>query len=415
MNEAGGLRQLLPILLIQFIGSLGLSIVLPFLIVVVLEYGGNAVVYGIVSATYAAFQLVGAPWLGKLSDRVGRRKILLVSQGGTLLAWLLFAVAFFLPETTLLDVRGGMLGAFALTLPLLVIVLARALDGITGGNVSVATAYLSDISTPATRKRNFGWMSAAASLGFIVGPALAGLVAEVQLFGKTNLLPVLLAAVISAVALIVIWVFLRDVRKANANGTTGDQHSELSLKQALRLPGVPALLGLYFVLYIGFNFFYVAFPVYATEGMAWTTLRLGVFFSVLSGVLVLVEGPLMSYLGDKFSDRALYLSGGVILAVGFATMTVLAQDWLYVSAVLFGLGNGLMWPSFISMLATAAGDEYQGAIQGLGSSFGSAAAIIGLLVGGVAYGAMGAGVFWVSATAIGVAVIGGIWRVGGEG
>lgn len=391
---------LAPILLVQFIGAFGLSVVLPVLIVVVLDFGGDEVVYGIVSATYPAFQLVGAPWLGRLSDRVGRRRVLLVSQAGTLLAWLLFAGAFFLPQTRLVDVDDGWLGAFALTVPLALVMAARALDGLTGGNVSVATAYLADASTPATRKRNFGWMAAATSTGFIVGPALAGLLAATPVLGRANLLPVLAAAAISAVALAVIGSLLHDVRAPRTDDLP------LTLKRAARLPGVPLLLGLYFVIYLGFNFFYVAFPVYATAGMGWSPTRLGIFFSVLSAVLVVVQGPLMSRLGDRVPDRALYTVGGLVLAGGFATMVVLPQNWLYASAVLFGLGNGLMWPSFLSLLATAAGDGYQGAVQGLGSSFGSAAAIIGLLVGGVLYGQLGAGVFALSAGAIALAAVG---------
>ena len=410
MSTAPGLRPLLPILAVQFVGALGLSVVLPFLIAVVLDFGGDAVAYGVVSASYAAFQLVGAPWLGRLSDRVGRRRVLLLSQAGTLLAWGLFGLAFFLPPRTLAHVGGG--GAFALTLPLLVVFLARALDGLTGGNVSVATAYLADRSTPATRKRNFGYLSAATSLGYIVGPALGGLVTEVPLMGRDNLLPIALAGLISAVALALISFGLEDDRRGPALTRSGDTagaaagDDTLSLKRALRLPDVPRLLALYFLLYLGFNFFYVAFPVYATEGMAWSTLRLGVFFSVLSAVLVAVEGPLMGYLSDRVGDRRLYLVGGVILAAGFASMTVLRDGGLYASAALFGLGNGLMWPSFVSLLSTAAGDRYQGAIQGLGSGFGSAAAIVGLLAGGVAYGVLGAGVFWISAAAIGLAALG---------
>ena len=424
---AAGLRALLPILAVQFVGALGLSVVLPFLITVVLDFGGNAVAYGVIGATYAAFQLVGAPWLGRLSDRVGRRRILLVSQAGTLLAWGLFAVAFFLPLETLAEFGGGGAGAFALTLPLLVIFLARALDGLTGGNVSVATAYLADRSTAQTRKRNFGYLSAATSLGYIVGPAFAGLVAEVPLMGRANLLPIALAGLISAVALALIYFGLErdeglgveELRgerlrdQGSADQGSKDEGSEdmtaggsLSLKQALRLPDVPRLLALYFLLYLGFNFFYVAFPVFATEGMAWSTLRLGVFFSVLSAVLVAVEGPLVGVLSDRVDDRRLYLVGGVVLAAGFASMTVLRDGGLYVSAALFGLGNGLMWPSFVSLLAAAAGDRYQGAVQGLGASFGSAAAIVGMLAGGVAYGALEANVFWVSAAAIGAAALG---------
>ena len=145
-----------PILLVNFIGTLGYSIILPFLIILVLDFGGNELIYGAIGATYSFFQLIGAPILGKWSDRFGRKKILLLSQAGTFLAWLLFVIALSIPMTTLTRVDSTLTGTFILTIPLLVLFGARALDGLTGGNVSVANAYLADVSTENNRKGNFG-------------------------------------------------------------------------------------------------------------------------------------------------------------------------------------------------------------------------------------------------------------------
>ncbi|HSH74890.1 MAG TPA: MFS transporter, partial [Longimicrobiales bacterium] len=131
---------LLPILLVNFIGTLGFGLVLPFLVFLVTDWGGNAFVYGLVGATYSAFQLVGAPILGRWSDRYGRRKVLLLSQAGTLVSWLIFLVAFALPVREVLTFESAATGPVVLTVPLLVVFVARALDGITGGNVSVANA-----------------------------------------------------------------------------------------------------------------------------------------------------------------------------------------------------------------------------------------------------------------------------------
>ncbi|MFQ5653082.1 MAG: MFS transporter, partial [bacterium] len=122
----------MPILLVNFIGTLGYSIILPFLIILVIKLGGNEVMYGTIGATYSFFQLIGAPILGRWSDRFGRKKILLLSQAGTFLAWLLFIIALRIPITTLARVDSSILGSFLLTLPLLVLFVARALDGITG-------------------------------------------------------------------------------------------------------------------------------------------------------------------------------------------------------------------------------------------------------------------------------------------
>ena len=165
--------SLFPILLVNFVGTLGFSIVLPFLVFVVMKFGGNAIVYGLLAATYPAFQLIGSPILGKWSDTYGRKKILLLSNIGTSIGWLLFLFALFLPSNSF-NIHIG-IGTFVVVVPLIVLFLARAIDGITGGNISIANAYLADLSSDATRSKNFGKMAISSNLGFIVGPALAGI------------------------------------------------------------------------------------------------------------------------------------------------------------------------------------------------------------------------------------------------
>jgi len=124
--------------LTNFIGTLGFSIVLAFLVFLVKDFGGNAIVFGILSATYPAFQLIGAPILGRWSDFYGRKKVLLLSNGGTVTGWIFFLLALFMPVEKLFSFDSALIGTFVITLPLLILFLARAIDGITGGNISVA-------------------------------------------------------------------------------------------------------------------------------------------------------------------------------------------------------------------------------------------------------------------------------------
>lgn len=142
MSTAKKQTQLFPILLTNFIGTLGFSIVLPFLVFLVKDFGGNAIVFGILfgilSATYPAFQLIGAPILGRWSDFYGRKKVLLLSNGGTVIGWIFFLLALFMPVEKLFSFDSALIGTFVITLPLLILFLARAIDGITGGNISVA-------------------------------------------------------------------------------------------------------------------------------------------------------------------------------------------------------------------------------------------------------------------------------------
>ncbi|CAN5194286.1 hypothetical protein BH18THE2_BH18THE2_38720 [soil metagenome] len=199
--------SLFPILLINFIGTLGFSIVLPFLVFLVIDIGGNAIVYGMLAATYPAFQLIGAPILGRLSDIHGRKKVLLLSHGGTLIGWVIFLIALFLPIKNLFSFDTTIVGMITISLPLVVLFFARAIDGLTGGNISVADAYVSDISSDENRSKNFGKMAISSNLGFVVGPALAGILGA-TIYGET--LPVLAALLLSLATLIVISFVLKE-------------------------------------------------------------------------------------------------------------------------------------------------------------------------------------------------------------
>ncbi len=388
--EINNKTTIFPILLVNFIGSLGFSIVLPFLVILVLDLGGNEVIYGILGATYSFFQLIGAPILGSWSDNVGRKKILLLSQAGTFLAWVIFLVALLLPNEQMLSVESKWLGSFILTIPLLLLFIARALDGITGGNISVANAYLSDISNDKNRKKNFGQMSAASNLGFVIGPAIAGILGSTQL---GNILPVIVALLISFIAIFLIAFRLKESLKFSTEKTETQERVKHSFWQILKLKNIPLLIGLYFLIYLAFNFFYVAFPVHSVQFLEWDIFRIGVFFSVLSGVMVIVQGPILFKLSNKITDKTLVITGNVILAGSFYLFTRDIDVAVFAGGVLFSIGNGIMWPSFLSILSSLAGEKYQGAVHGYGSSAGSLASIIGLLAGGILYAGLGSWIF----------------------
>jgi MFS family permease len=174
------------------------------------DFGGNSVIYGILSSIYPAFQLIGAPILGRWSDTFGRKKVLLISTAGTLIGWIIFLFALYIPKFDLIDIDTALMGAFTLSLPLVILFAARAIDGITGGNISVANAYIADLSDDKTRSKNFGKMAISSNLGFIVGPALAGILGG-TIYG--NILPVLVAIFVSFIAFFAIWIFLKESNK----------------------------------------------------------------------------------------------------------------------------------------------------------------------------------------------------------
>ena len=408
-------NSLLPLLLITFIGTVGFSIVLPFLVFLVTDLGGNAIVYGILTATYPAFQLIGAPMLGRWSDIYGRKKILLLSHGGTLAGWIIFLIALYLPVNNLFNIDAPLIGTFIITLPLAVLFLARVIDGLTGGNVSVADAYVADISSEEDRSKNFGKIAISSNLGFIVGPALAGILGA-TVYGAA--LPVLAALILSLVVMVVIVFTLKETKCSILTEIPEKKHvgrvfsfepkecyktanpARLKFRDVFKLKHISFLLVLYFLIFLGFNIFYTSFPIHAVSGLGWTVTQMGIFYAVLSGIMVLVQGPVLRKALKKFSEEQLVIIGSVILGTNF--ILYLSSDiiLIYGAAVLFAVGNGLMWPPVMSILANRAGTIYQGTVQGVANSFASLASIIGLMMGGLLYNMLGVATFLISAGVI---------------
>lgn len=393
--------SLLPLLTVNFIGTLGFSIVLPFLVFLVNRLGGNAFIYGLASSMYPAFQLIGAPILGRWSDIYGRKRVLLLSQFGTLLSWIIFLIALFLPVSTIFNVDSEVLGAFTFTLPLAVLFFARAFDGLTGGNVSVANAYLADITEEKDRNRNFGKMSISSNLGFIVGPALAGVLSVTE-YGEAA--PVLGAVVISLIGTAVIMYYIPESRECSLEGpadsedirkvfgyeikecgTAREKTGKPSFREVSKLPNIPYMLGLYFLIFLGFNIFYTSFPLHAIAALGWGIAEMGIYFTVLSCLLIIVQGSILPRLSKRYSDASLIIFGSLMLGTNFLLLIPGNIFLTYLATGFFAMGDGLMWPSFLSLLSKIAGRNYQGTVQGFASSFGGLASITGLILGGLLY------------------------------
>ncbi len=390
--------SLLPILLVNFVGTLGFSIVLPFLVFLVMKFGGNAIVYGLLAATYPAFQLIGSPILGKWSDIYGRKKVLLLSNVGTAVGWILFLFALFLPTENSFSIHIAFLGTFVVAVPLLIFFVARAIDGITGGNISIANAYLADLSSDTTRSKNFGKMAMSSNLGFILGPALAGILGG-TIYGA--ILPVLAALILSLITIAVIAFLLKEskpkteeilvpeegtIRKVFSQeckecySTTDTKKPRL--QDVFKLKYIPFLLILYFLIFLGFNIYYAAFPTHAAKDLKWSVTQLGIFYAVLSGIMVFVQGPVLRKALKKFSEEKLVIIGSIILGTNFVLFASNNLVSVFGAVMLFALGNGLMWPSFMSILSRRAGSKLQGVVQGFAGSFGALASIFGLVFGG---------------------------------
>ena len=405
--------KIFPILLVNFIGILGYSIVVPILIFIVTDFGGNGFIYGILGAMYPFFQFIGAPILGNLSDKIGRKKVLVISQLGTFVAWVLFLLAFLIPETELWAQHTDFTGEYVMTLPLILIFVARIFDGFTGGNVSVANAYLSDISTDEDRNSNFGKMGASTSLGFVLGPAVAGLLASTML---GEVLPLLLAAAISLVAIFVINTRLQENdpcivdtgklgvksfrrffqvehKDCYTEGQEGYGETKTTWRSIWKLPGIPVLYAVYFLTFLAFSLFYAGLPIYANTLLGWSATDLGLFLAYSSIVMIFAQGPLLSTLAKRISNQLLIVLGSLLLALGFFLLSSESLIMIYLANTIFSIGNGVMWPTFLALLSKAGNKRNQGAIQGYGNSMGSMASMFGLVLGGILFESISTQVF----------------------
>lgn len=405
---------LAPILMVHLFGTLGFALAIPFLVFIVDELGGAGWTYGLLGATYSAFQLVGAPVLGRWSDRTGRRPVLVASQAGTLCSWLLFLVALSLPAGGIANVAGA-----TVTFPLLLVFAARSLDGVTGGNISVANAYVADLTrnSPKVRQIAFGRMGMAGNLGFVIGPATAGLLGG-TLWGPR--LPIAVAAVMAAVTIVAIVLWLREPDGRCPRGPKPPSALEAGLSQQAkpcdRAQGpsitlatfahgpVAAILIATFVLFLGFNFFYAGFPVHAMQAYGWDTGQLGAYFAILSGMMIVAQGPLLSFVSRHLGSRVVFGTGIACLVCSLLLLAFPPGPLTYVSAGLFAVGNGLSWPTFQARVADVAGDE-QGAIQGAATSASSLASIAGLVVGGILYTSLESRLFYVAAALFTVVLV----------
>ncbi|MEO7111934.1 MAG: MFS transporter [Polyangiaceae bacterium] len=414
-------RALLPLGVVNFLSSLGFSIVMPFLVFLVTKLGGNAFVMGIIGAAFSFCQLIGAPWLGGLSDRVGRKRILFFSQLGGLVAWAIFVVALLVPHIELARVDNKLTGAFVLLLPVALIALSRATDGLINGSISVANAYLADVTTEKDRKASFARLGAAASLGFVIGPLVAGYVARDD---RGVMLLVWMAMALSAFGAFVVWKFLPEVDATRApadeaavpdtshkvlGGGSKDcvahPTHEISVMDIFQIDQAPRMITLYFLVFLGFSIFQTVLPIHVLVNLKWSSDKLGELFAVLSVSLITTQAAILPPIAKRFSDARVGAFGSLLVAVSYVSAGLFGAPGAFVAAAFYGVGNGLMWPSYLSMLSDVGPPSMRGRLQGVASSAGSIASILGMLGGGAAFATLGRQTFLVAAAALGVSAI----------
>jgi DHA1 family tetracycline resistance protein-like MFS transporter len=372
-------RSLRIILFVAFVDLVGFGLIIPLQAVYAKRLGASGLTFGLLIGVYALMQLVFNPVLGRWSDRVGRRRVLLISVAGSVVSHALLGVA-----------------DLAASLPLLFV--ARALDGITGANVATAQAYIADVTTAEHRAKGMGLFGAAFGLGFIVGPALGAALAYVgrHISGEVQgtAWPAFGAAVISLVAFLLVWRFLPEPPKA---APAPDRHypvlSATLLRAAISHPRLRELFALMFGAVFAFVLLEVTFVYLCTHSLAVTETGTGMIFAYIGALMVIVQGGLVGPLVRRFGEATLVATGPFITAVGFLLISVvpltghvnIAWLLLIVGCLPISMGQGLTTPNMAALISHHAAEQRQGMTLGLSQGVASLARAVAPPVGGFLY------------------------------
>jgi DHA1 family tetracycline resistance protein-like MFS transporter len=379
---------LLPIFLIVLVDILGYTIILPLLPFYSERLGASPFVVGLLISTYAICQLVAGPIIGSMSDRAGRRPLLIVSQMGTLVGFLILSQAT----------------------ALWLIFLSRIIDGLTAGNLSLAQAYIADVTEPHKRAQSFGVIGIAFGLGFLVGPAISGFLAG---FGYAY--PIYAAAGLSATSIVCTWTLLPQVTPGEAGGKGGDPGPggrRLGLLEwsgyleFFRRPGLRELLLEFFLFALCFSSFTSGFALFAERRFTWQghpfgAKQVGYVFAYVGFLGVILQGGLIGRLVKWLGEPRLVKSGFLCTAIGYGALGFIYRipDLLGISAVA-SYGTGVLRPAVTSLITQKASKQEQGVVLGLTQSLTSIAQILSPLLSGFLIGQN-----WLAAWAI---VAGGI-------
>jgi MFS transporter, DHA1 family, tetracycline resistance protein len=355
-----------------FIDLLGFGMVIPFLPAMARRLGAGDFVATMPGAVYSIMQFLFIPIWGRLSDRIGRRPVLL---------WSIAATAV------------GM--AFVGAAPsLLLLLAARAFSGVATANIAVAQAYVADVTPPEHRARGMGIIGIAFGLGFILGPAIGGHLSQYPVLGREGFLPAFVAAGLAAVNFLLALRTLPESLPPERRGKSLRRAVPLDLaaiRTAVAVPGIGAAVAVNFAMVLWFAGMEQTFALYTADGFGMSTASTGNIFMIVGIVGAIVQGGLVRRLAPRFGEARLVQAGVVIQGVAFALLG-LSSDFgawgvlaLYTSAGLIALGNGLTTPSLPAYASRRATVTTQGVTLGALQSASALARAAGPLVGGLLY------------------------------
>ena len=398
-------KRVLPIFIIVLVDLLGLTVIIPLLPLYAASFGADPVTIGLLGSAYPMMQFLAAPVIGGLSDRFGRKPVLVVSQIGTFIGFIILGFANALP----------------------IVFLSRIVDGISGGNIVTAQAAMADSTTERTRTQGLGLIGAAFGLGFTLGPAIAGIALAVS--GNDYRVPAFIAAGFSLLSILLTVFWFKETLPAEKRGQkpAGQKRSYLgNITRALANPAVSILLVVMFLQQLVFNGYENLFSLFSLSRLGLNAAGNALVFVYIGIVLVLVQGKYIGPLSRKYGERKLIFWGLGLVAVGLVLTAItpavtvpwysaaeiqteltnstsaiqvplptneasgwIGLLWILVASTPAAIGAGLLSPSINSLITRRVPSSEIGVSLGASSSLVSLANAVTPLIGGVLFQMLG--------------------------
>lgn len=346
---------LTPIFLIVAVDVFGMTLMIPLLPFYAQHFGASPFVVGLLLASFAASQLLSGPILGRISDTVGRKPTLILSQIGTFIGFLILG--------------------FAGTL--WVVFLGRIIDGLTAGNLTIAQAYISDVTKPEERTRAFGLIGIAFGMGFLLGPALSGYLSR---FGYHW--PAFAAAGLSFLSILATTFLLPHVvpTKAPVSERLGRFDG---ITQYFRRPASRRRLLEFFAYILAFSMMMGGTALFLGRRMGFDAEQTGYIYGFSGLIGAIIQGGLLGRLAKRFGEERLAIAGFATMAIGLGLLgTVHSLPWLLALIAISAFGTSVVRPSLTTLITHAVSPHEQGAVLGVSQSLSSIAAIIGPIIAG---------------------------------
>jgi multidrug resistance protein len=347
-----------------FFDLIGFGIVIPILPIYADELGASGFTIGLIGASFSAAQFVFAPFWGKLSDRIGRRPVILT------------CILIMLCSYLVLGMATSVWMLFA----------ARIVAGIGAANISAAQAFISDITPPENRAKNFGIIGAAFGLGFIFGPPLGGWLKEdfgIEWVG-------FVAAGLAALNFILAYFLLPESIEKKQSFQLVFPNPAKGIKEVLPRPLIGALLLINFVFIAAFSMMQITSSLLWKDKYDLDAGAIGLVFAFIGFTVVVIQGTLIGRLTRWFGEKKLFILGNLLMAIGLFGMPYVPVDlfvpWEYIALLFISFGNAFFTPTLTSLLSKSAGKEEQGTVMGVSQSMGALSRIVGPFIGGFLYG-----------------------------